>query len=504
MPDPFIPQRVTVTDNFVGAGGAPLSGRVTFTPSVKVRTPDATIPRSPVTIKVTDGTLEVALIATDAASCTPSGWTYDVELILGPAGSSGALGTDAWLREAFSVQLPAVNPEVVLSELARVDTVRESQFEVRTVAGIAAGADGDVDLTAEDLASSGAGFASQASVTALTARTSVLEDHPPLHAARHAPGGADPLTGYIAATLLGASSGVATLGSDGKLTAGQIPAITISEYLGTVASEAAMLALTGQRGDWCIRTDLAAAFILNADTPAVLASWTQLPTPVDAVLSVAGRTGVVVLTKADVGLSSVDNTTDASKPISTATQTALDGVAWNQDASQLGDLISSIPRFAASSQDTVSNGFLTISGARTLRSQFSATKLRFHVRAVLGTPGIITMALYKGTTRTALAKVGSDLVVTGSFSAIGIKEVAIPSVTVAKDEWVYLAVLHTNGGTDPALSTLPGPPSADLISPTAAQTLSGYKGSQSATPATLDVSASFTASGRSVWFALAA
>lgn len=42
-----------------------------------------------------------------------------------------------------------------------------------------------------------------------------------------------------------------------------------------------------------------------------------------AVDSVNGRTGVVVLTKADVGLSSVDNTSDAGKPVSTATQTAL-------------------------------------------------------------------------------------------------------------------------------------------------------------------------------------
>lgn len=43
-----------------------------------------------------------------------------------------------------------------------------------------------------------------------------------------------------------------------------------------------------------------------------------------AVSSVAGRTGDVVLTKSDVGLGSVDNTSDANKPVSTAAQTALD------------------------------------------------------------------------------------------------------------------------------------------------------------------------------------
>lgn len=46
-----------------------------------------------------------------------------------------------------------------------------------------------------------------------------------------------------------------------------------------------------------------------------------------AVKSVAGRTGDVVLAKADVGLSSVDNTSDANKPVSNATQTALNGKA---------------------------------------------------------------------------------------------------------------------------------------------------------------------------------
>jgi trimeric autotransporter adhesin len=44
---------------------------------------------------------------------------------------------------------------------------------------------------------------------------------------------------------------------------------------------------------------------------------------VNTVTSVAGKTGAVSLVKADVGLSNVDNTSDLNKPISTATQTAL-------------------------------------------------------------------------------------------------------------------------------------------------------------------------------------
>jgi hypothetical protein len=45
----------------------------------------------------------------------------------------------------------------------------------------------------------------------------------------------------------------------------------------------------------------------------------------DAVYSVNGYTGAVVLVKGDVGLGNVDNTSDLNKPISTATQTALNG-----------------------------------------------------------------------------------------------------------------------------------------------------------------------------------
>jgi hypothetical protein len=45
------------------------------------------------------------------------------------------------------------------------------------------------------------------------------------------------------------------------------------------------------------------------------------------VTSVASKTGAVSLVKADVGLGNVDNTADTAKPVSTATQTALNGKA---------------------------------------------------------------------------------------------------------------------------------------------------------------------------------
>jgi len=74
--------------------------------------------------------------------------------------------------------------------------------------------------------------------------------------------------------------------------------------------------------------------VLTAGATAGSATWQPLPT--SPVVSVAGKVGAVALTKTDVGLSSVDNTSDAAKPISTAMQAALDSKA-NVNASTTGN-----------------------------------------------------------------------------------------------------------------------------------------------------------------------
>lgn len=80
---------------------------------------------------------------------------------------------------------------------------------------------------------------------------------------------------------------------------------------GTAASTVARLPL-GTNGQ---------ALVIDTTTATGL-KWAAL-TASNAVTSVAGRTGDVVLTKSDVGLANVDNTSDANKPVSTAQQTAL-------------------------------------------------------------------------------------------------------------------------------------------------------------------------------------
>lgn len=112
----------------------------------------------------------------------------------------------------------------------------------------------------------------------------------------------------------------------GTLGTNQLPPLAIGETF-PVASQAAMLALTAQQGDVAIRSDISKSFILSTNNPGTLADWLELLTPGAPVTSVAGKTGVVTLVKADVGLSNVDNTADSAKPVSTAQQTALNAKA---------------------------------------------------------------------------------------------------------------------------------------------------------------------------------
>ena len=104
------------------------------------------------------------------------------------------------------------------------------------------------------------------------------------------------------ATLTSGLAGKADL-VGGVVPTSQIPAIAISDYLGAVGSQAAMLALTGQRGDWCLRTDglpNTGQWILSADNAALLSNWVQVPLPTVPVQSVNGQAGVIVLGTGDL------------------------------------------------------------------------------------------------------------------------------------------------------------------------------------------------------------
>lgn len=79
---------------------------------------------------------------------------------------------------------------------------------------------------------------------------------------------------------------------------------------------------TGQTGDYAIVGETDTVWVWDDTTNSWLNSTKQ-----GVVISVNGRTGEVMITKTDVGLSNVDNTSDLNKPVSTAQQTAFNAKA---------------------------------------------------------------------------------------------------------------------------------------------------------------------------------
>lgn len=130
------------------------------------------------------------------------------------------------------------------------------------------------------------------------------------------------LGNYLLNSSKGAANGVASLDAAGLLPTTQLPPLAITQ-VSVVASQTAMLALTAQRGDVAIRTDLNKSFILATDSPSTLADWKELLTPTDAVSSVDGRTGTVTLSDLYAPYSLVANVGDTTSNFVTVFEAAL-------------------------------------------------------------------------------------------------------------------------------------------------------------------------------------
>lgn len=111
-------------------------------------------------------------------------------------------------------------------------------------------------------------------------------------------------------TEKGAANGVATLGANQKIPSSQIPAIAITEVFVVADITARDALVVGpddgevQEGDVAIVTDASADINVNAGGASYIydgTSWQRLITPDDAVFSVNGETGVVVLDTDNIG-----------------------------------------------------------------------------------------------------------------------------------------------------------------------------------------------------------
>ncbi len=101
--------------------------------------------------------------------------------------------------------------------------------------------------------------------------------------------------------------GLATLDAGGKLDAGQLPALAITETF-VVNTQAAMLALTAQEGDVAVRTDLSKSYILTTAPASALSNWQELLTPTSPVASVFGRVGSVTAATGDYTFTQIAGT----------------------------------------------------------------------------------------------------------------------------------------------------------------------------------------------------
>lgn len=85
--------------------------------------------------------------------------------------------------------------------------------------------------------------------------------------------------GTAATANTGSSSGnVVIVGSDGKIPSSVLPDIAITDTH-VISSESAMLALSAQKGDLAVRSDIGKNFILKATPASTLANWVELETP---------------------------------------------------------------------------------------------------------------------------------------------------------------------------------------------------------------------------------
>jgi len=87
--------------------------------------------------------------------------------------------------------------------------------------------------------------------------------------------------------------------SSGTLPTSVLPSLAISDTY-TAANQTAQLALTVQKGDVCVRSDLNESYINSTGNNTAMSDWVKLLTPTDAVTSVAGKVGVVTLDTSDV------------------------------------------------------------------------------------------------------------------------------------------------------------------------------------------------------------
>jgi hypothetical protein len=261
------------------------------------------------------------------------------------------------------------------------------------------------------------------------------------------------LEGYIPDSLLGVANGVAQLNSSGKLVSTQIPNV---DEITQDAINTALVAGTGLDKNY---DDNANTITLDID------STVATKTYADGAVS----TAVAALTKSSVGLDNVDNTSDANKPVSTATQTALDLKAPLANPTFTGT-VSGVTKahVGLGDVDNTSDSAKPVS---------TATQTALDLKANLAGP------TFTGTTTT------DDLVVDGDFTINGQNFAASATSITIEDNMIQIA--HNNPANTVDLGLVVGyndgtAKHAGLVKDTSANTWKLFKGVTTEPATTVD------------------
>ena len=168
-----------------------------------------------------------------------------------------------------------------------------------------------------------------------------------------------------AITGLGVANGIATLNSNG-----QVPSTQLPSYVDDVLAYANVAAFpaTGESGKIYVET--------TGNTTYRWSGTGYVKITSGEVSSVAGKVGAVTLTKSDVGLSNVDNTSDASKSVASAskltTARTINGIAFDGTADINLDVYnkSEVDTAIANATLTIPNATETTAGKAEIATQF--------------------------------------------------------------------------------------------------------------------------------------
>lgn len=296
----------------------------------------------------------------------------------GPAGEGNTIWMDDGTITPERSYVDVIGPHLELEDVPGSDT-RRLKLNVSALAVLAGG------LLPDSVLSS--------AIARITDITAALAAHD---------AAADPHPGYVLESTANLANGYLRLDGTGLIPTSTLPALAIGETF-TAASQAAMLALTAQTGDLCIRTDLnpnVTYVLAGSGNPATLADWIQV-TFGGAVTSVNGQTGVIVLTAADVSA------------IATSARGAANGVAPLDGTSKVPTAnLPTIPIAGGGTGQTAAAAAFDALAPTTTKGDLIARGASGNVRrAVSATDGDILGALASDASGLSYFKNGGALVV---------------------------------------------------------------------------------------------